>query len=109
MAKIVFKKESKYRAKATVIDNVRFASQKEGAMYVKLKAMQAAGEILYFLMQVPFYLPGGVKYVCDFVVVCVDETLRYVDVKGFKTPVYILKKKQVEALYPVKIEEEFVL
>jgi hypothetical protein len=27
------------------------------------------------------------------------------DVKGMKTPMYILKKKQVEAIYPITITE----
>lgn len=97
---------TKYRAKRVSIDNINFASKKEAEMYLKIKEKEKAGEILYFLMQVPFHLPGGVKYVCDFMLVYPDELVRYVDAKGFKTQMYILKKKQVEALYPIKIEEE---
>jgi len=96
---------TKYRAKRVTIDHINFASKKEAEMYLKIKAMEKSGEILYFLMQVPFNLPGGVKYVCDFMLVYPDELIRYVDAKGFKTQMYILKKKQVEALFPIKIEE----
>lgn len=97
---------TKYKAKRTTIDHINFASQKEAAMYLRIKEKEKSGEILYFLMQVPFALPGGTKYVCDFMLVYPDELVRYVDAKGFKTQMYILKKKQVEALYPIKIEEE---
>jgi hypothetical protein len=34
-----------------------------------------------------------------------DGTIHFVDVKGYRTKEYIMKKKQVEALYPVVIEE----
>jgi len=47
-----------------------------------------------------------VKYRVEFMEVWSDGRVRYVDVKGVRTQVYIMKKKQVEALYPVVIEEE---
>ena len=56
-------------------------------------------------MQVPFHLPGNVKYVVDFQVFMTDGTVKFIDVKGHRTPQYIAKKKMVEALYPVEIEE----
>jgi hypothetical protein len=56
-------------------------------------------------MQTPIHLPGNVKYVCDFQVFWADETVTFEDVKGVKTPVYNVKKKQVEAEYPIKITE----
>ena len=34
-----------------------------------------------------------------------DGTVTIEDVKGFKTPMYILKKKQVEEVYPIEIIE----
>jgi len=66
---------------------------------------QKAGNVLFFLTQVPFRLPGGVRYVCDFEVFFADGTVTFIDVKGFKTPEYIAKKKMVEAMFPVEIEE----
>jgi len=56
-------------------------------------------------MQVPIQLPGGVKYLVDFMIIYPDGKVEYIDVKGVKTSVYIIKKKQVEALYPIKIIE----
>jgi hypothetical protein len=57
------------------------------------------------LRQVPLHLPGGVKYVCDFQVFWQDGHVSFEDVKGMKTPLYIAKKKIVEELYPIQIQE----
>jgi len=99
------KRKSKYNAERVEIDGIKFASKHEAEDYVKFKQLQAAGKILYFLMQVPFLLPGGIKYLCDFQIFWSDGRIEYFDSKGFKTDVFIIKKKQVEALYPVKITE----
>jgi hypothetical protein len=56
------------------------------------------------LRQVPCDLPGNVKYRVDFLEFYPDGSVRFVDVKGMETPSFIMKKKQVEALYPVRIE-----
>lgn len=95
----------KFHAKPTQIDGIKFASKKEAKYYSELLLRQKAKEIIFFLRQVPFYLPGGVKYVCDFQEFWSDGTVHFVDVKGFKTPTYIAKKKMVEAIYPIIIEE----
>lgn len=98
------KKRSKYNAKKVVVDGIKFDSKKEAKYYEELKLRKAAGEVDYFLLQVPFHLPGGVVYKCDFQEFLSDGTVRYVDTKGFETPEFKIKKKQVEALYPVTIE-----
>ena len=61
--------------------------------------------MLFFLMQVPFLLPGGVKYRLDFLIFESNGEVHCVDVKGMRLRSYIDKKKMVEALYPVTIEE----
>lgn len=95
----------KFHAKPTKLDGIKFASKKEANCYCKLKQKQKDGEILFFLRQTPFHLPGGVKYVADFVTFNTDETVHIIDCKGFKTEVYKSKKKMVEATYPITIEE----
>ena len=97
-------KRNKYGAKATAVDGIRFASKREAAYFTELKMLQGAGEILYFLRQVPIHLPGNVRYVVDFVIFYFDGNVRYVDVKGMETAMFKLKKRQVEALYPIQIE-----
>ena len=98
-------KPSKYHAIMEECDGIKFQSKKEARYYRELKARVFAGEVRYFLMQVPFLLIGGVRYRCDFMEVWTDGSIHYIDVKGFKTPTYRDKRKQVEASYPVKIEE----
>ena len=102
MARII---KHKYKAKPTVRDGIRFDSKKEAKYYDELKIRVAAGEVLFFLRQVPFHLPDGVKMIIDFLEFRTDGTVHVVDVKGYKTDVYKIKKRMVEALYPVDVEE----
>jgi len=95
----------KYNAKRTEFDGKKFDSKKEAHFYAKLKLAKESGELLFFLQQVPLDLPGGTKYRVDFVCFWEDGTVEFIDVKGFKTETYKLKKKQVEALYPIEIKE----
>ena len=99
-------RKHKFNAKLTELDGIKFSSKKEAKYYSVLKIRQRAGEVIFFLRQVPFYLPGDVKYVCDFQEFWTDGTVHFIDVKGFRTPQYKAKKKMVEAMYPVEIEEK---
>ena len=96
--------QSKYRNVRTEIGDVRFPSLGEAKLFIHLLAQKRAGEVLYFLRQVPFHLPGGVVYRLDFLVAYPDGKLRFLDFKGAETPMFRLKKTQVEALYPINIE-----
>jgi hypothetical protein len=95
----------KFNAKKTDVDGITFASKKEAMYYKDLKLRQAVGDIVFFLRQVPFHLPGGVVYRCDFQVFEKDGSVRFIDVKGFRTKEFLMKKRQVEAIFPVEIEE----
>ncbi len=95
----------KFHTKRTEVDNIKFSSKKEAKRYNILKLLQKSGDILFFLRQVPFHLPGGVKYVCDFLIFWANGIVTIEDVKGFKTESYKAKKKMVEALYPIEISE----
>lgn len=95
----------KYKAKPTTIDEIRFDSKAEARYYGHLKQRKELGEVVVFLRQVPLHLPGGVRYVVDFVVFEIDGTVRFVDVKGMDTPLSATKRKVAEAEYaPIKIE-----
>jgi hypothetical protein len=95
----------KYRATQTSIDGIKFSSKKEATHYCNLKLLQKSGDVLFFLRQVPFHLPGNIKYISDFMVFWANGEVTIEDVKGFKTSLYLTKKKLVENLYPVKIKE----
>ena len=97
-------KPNKFHAVMCETDGIKFSSKKERNRYIELTALKSMGAY-WFLRQVPFHLPGNVKYVLDFLIFWKDGSVTFEDVKGRKLPMYILKKKQVEALYPIKIIE----
>ena len=100
----------KYHAVPTVVDGYRFPSQREARYYQNLKLLEKAGAIQDIELQPVFSLvvngqPIGV-YRADFRYVdCETGEVVTVDVKGFRTKEYRLKKRLVEALYPVQIVE----
>ena len=100
---------SKYRAKPMVVDGIRFASTKESNRYKELKLLEKAGKIKDLDLQPPyeFYIKGNkvFTYKADFSYWDEFDNKRVEDVKGFRTPVYKLKKKIIEAYYSIKIEE----
>lgn len=101
---------SKYGAIKTEFDGYVFDSRKEAARYQELKLLEMAGEIGYLKLQ-PAYpcIVNGVKicdYYADFEYITTADLKRHTeDVKGYKTDVYRLKKKLVEAIYNIEIEE----
>ena len=100
-----FTPRSKYGAKKTEVDGIKFDSQKEAKYYIFLKQLKQAGEVVLFLMQVPFILPGAIRYRLDFQVFYADGRIEWVDVKGVITDVYRIKKAQVEEIYGIEIKE----
>lgn len=95
----------KFNAVRVEVDGAKFQSKKEARYFSELQFAQKSGQLLFFLRQVPFHLPGGVRYVCDFAEFWKSGEVRFVDVKGFATTGYKSKKKMVEAMYPIKILE----
>lgn len=119
-------KRSKYNAKKTVIDGYKFDSIKEGHRYTELKLLQQAGVIRNLELQPRYDVVVNGHKICYY-----KADFRYWDnekgynaeviedvkampktakgIKAFKqTPawaMYRLKKKLVEALYPIKIIE----
>ncbi len=89
----------------TQSNGISFQSKKEARYYEDLLLAQRSGDLLFFLRQVPFHLPGNIRYVVDFAEFWKTGEVRFVDVKGFKTRTYLTKKKLVENLYPIKIIE----
>lgn len=93
----------KFHAVRTEREGIKFPSKLEANYYSKLCLLKQSGHICFFLRQVPFDLPGKVRYIADFLIFFNDGTAEFVDVKGKDTPLSIAKRKMVEALYPIKI------
>lgn len=100
---------NKYRAQRTEVDGITFHSKREAKHYADLKYAKLAGEVLWFIRQPIFDLPGGVQYHADFLEVWKGGDIRITDVKGYdglkNNAVYRIKKKQTEAIYGITILE----
>ena len=102
---------SKYRSQKTIIDGISFDSKREGNRYVELKMLERAGKIKDLELQhqyelQPSFRKNGrtiraITYVADFTYFDL-ERMRIVveDVKGFRTDVYMLKRKLFEYKFP---------
>lgn len=89
----------------------RHASRKEAKRAEQLQWMAAAGEISELQEQVEYELvpkqPGerAVKYVADFVYRNKAGALVVEDTKGFRTPVYNIKRKLMLWVHGIRIVE----
>jgi hypothetical protein len=85
-------------------NKIKFPSKLERSYYDQLNLRKQSGEVLFFLRQVAFDLPGGVRYICDFQVFLSSGEIEFIDTKGKDTPISIAKRKMVEDLYPLEIK-----
>lgn len=100
----------KYANKPTVVDGIRFPSKKEATRYGQLKWLEKVGEIADLRLKTRYdIIVGGIKicqYEDDFSYVNKGDTGRTIeDAKGFRTPVYRLKKKLMRACNGIEIKE----
>jgi len=93
----------KFHAERCQREGVKFASKAERRFYDQLKLLQRSGDVLFFLMQVPFRLPAGIVYRADFMVFYADGNCEIIDVKGVETPEFKLKHKLLEETYPITL------
>ena len=97
-----FPSRHKYHAQRTEADGVKFASKSEAARYHYLQAERAAGRLIFFLMQTRIDIPGS-TYRLDFLEFWADGRIVWLDVKGFETEAFKIKRRAIEAIYPFKI------
>ena len=99
---------SKYRNIKTEVDGIVFDSKAEARRYAELKLLEKANEISDLRLQPKFNCKIHGKKICtyraDFDYYHGDQWV-VEDVKGFRTQVYRLKKRLVEALHGVEIRE----
>ena len=103
------RKRNKYGNRRVVVDGKIFDSQHEADYYFDvLLPMRQAGKLKLLLRQVPFELPGGIKYIADFFTVDQAGEVTVIDAKSEatrKNRVYINKKKQMKAIWGIEIRE----
>lgn len=99
----------KYGNKPTVVDGIRFPSKKEATRYGQLKWLEKVGEISGLKIKTRYpIIVGGIKvcdYEDDFSYTDKDGSKVIEDAKGFRTPVYRLKKKLMRACNGIEIKE----
>lgn len=106
-------KKSKYSSAKTNVDGITFDSKKESEFYAELKLRERAGEITHlrlqprYLLQEAFKYDGKqyreIEYVADFEYIENGVTV-VVDVKGFRTAVYMIKRKLFLYKYGDKVK-----
>jgi len=107
---------SKYHSKKVIIDGHKFDSKKEAQYYLYLKSELKKGAIYNLELQKEFILQESFKlnnktrrkitYKADFTYKTTkDDRIHVIDVKGFKTEIYRLKKKLFEKRYGIEVEE----
>lgn len=108
----------KYHNKKVEYDGYTFDSIREKNYYIKLKLLEKAGKIKELELQKEFELQPSYKlnnktsrkitYRADFTYKTTeDDKIHVIDVKGYRTDVYKLKKKLFEYKYRIEIEEVF--
>lgn len=103
------RKRAKYGNRKVTVDCMKFDSQHEADIYFgTLLPSWKCGTYKLLARQVPFDLPGGIKYIADFLTVSVDGHVSVIDAKSDatrKNRVYINKKKQMRAIWGIEIQE----
>ena len=105
---------TKYGAKKTFVDGIRFDSQMEADFYLWLKQLQKEGKIGEFTLQPKFELQAAFKkrginfrkieYRADFLVQTLDGEELVIDVKGMETSDFKLKRKMFEKKFPQELK-----
>jgi len=101
---------SKYKSRKAEVDGHTFDSKAEAKYYEQLKWLLEHKEIKSFRLQPRYTLLESFKkngktfrkteYIADFEIHHIDGSIEVVDVKGFETPVFSIKRKLFEKLYP---------
>lgn len=101
---------TKYNARKTVRNGIEFDSKAEAEYYVYLQEKLNTGEILSVKLQPRFELMSAfekngkkyraIEYVADFEIVHPNEKVEIVDVKGFETADFKIKRKLFEKKFP---------
>lgn len=103
------RRRSKYGNRRTEFNGFKFDSAHEAEIYQELLLRVKAGELICVLRQVAFDLPGGIRYIADFVAIAPDMSVEGIyDAKSEATKrdkVYVIKRKLMAATYGFKIRE----
>lgn len=105
--------KTKYNSKKIELDGNVFDSKAEARYYEELKLQQEQSKILFFRLQPRYELQESFKksgklhrkieYVADFEIHHLDGSIETIDVKGFETTDFAIKRKLFEKKFPHKL------
>lgn len=104
------RRKNKYNNKKVKVDGIKFDSKHESEFYLHLKELKKQGKVKDFELQPQFELQPkftnvlgenirAITYKADFLVYYPDGRKEVIDVKGFETADFKLKKKLFEYKY----------
>ena len=100
---------SKFGNKTTVVDGIKFQSKREAKRYEALRVLAGMGAVRELRRQVRFMLEVNGVHVCDYIADFAYKDAadqQYVeDCKGYKTDVYRLKKRLMQACFGIEVRE----
>lgn len=112
-----YNRYNKYHNKKTTLAGKSFDSQKEGLRYLGLLQMERDGRIRDLKTQVKFVLSDAKRdengkllereaaYIADFTYYDSEGNFVVEDVKGMRTPEYVLKRKWMLDKYGIRVKE----
>lgn len=92
----------KFGAVRCQMDDIKFPSMLERNVYKTLKDFQENQRIRFFLRQIRFDLPGGLKHYVDYAVFTESEVL-FIESKGHDLEAGKNKRLQASDIYGVEI------
>lgn len=98
----------KYRNQRVTVDGKTFDSKHEAEAYAHLMLRHRAGELRVVMRQVPFDLPGNIRYIADFCTLDAEGRFEVIDAKSPITRrdrTYINKRKQMKDVWGLDILE----
>ena len=99
----------KFNAKPTTFNDQRYSSKLEAKYAQRLNTAKEKGELVFWLEQVPFLLPGSLRYKIDFMEFWAPKDGQEIgdiictEVKGMETKDWIMRKKLFESTYPIPL------
>lgn len=101
-------RRNKFNAKKTEYDSPHFGlrtydSKAEAKRAGELDLLMKAGDVLFWLPQPRFPIPGG-EYRADFQIHWAAGGVTFEDVKGKDTPTSKLKRDVVQSIYGVEVK-----
>lgn len=94
---------SKYRATSQVHNGIKYDSRKEAAYAAQLDLEKKAGEVVSWERQFKVSLDVDGYHICnhyvDFLVYRLGGVVELIEIKGFQTEIWRLKRKLLEATY----------